>query len=66
MIARKPVTKTVQKKLPKEGATVGYSTRWGHGRGKIIEVYRRVNGPWLVLHDKLRNVSLTLRPSSVY
>jgi hypothetical protein len=64
--ARKPITKTAPRALPKEGRTYGYSTPWTTSRGKVIEVYRRVNGTWVVLHDKTRNVSITLRPSSVF
>lgn len=52
------------KKL-KEGKTVNYRTRGHASRGKIIEIYRRVNGPWLVLHDKARNTSITLRPKQI-
>lgn len=50
----------------KEGRIVNYTARIHSGRGKIIEVYRRANGMWVILHDKKRNVSVTLRPSQLY
>jgi hypothetical protein len=50
----------------KEGKIVNYTARKYGGRGKIIEVYQRLNGWWLIVHDKVRNKSVTLRPSQVY
>lgn len=50
----------------KEGKTVNYTARIHSGRGKVVEVYRRVNGHWVIVHDKARNLSVTLRPSQVH
>jgi len=50
----------------KEGKTMNYATRTHLGRGKVIEVYYRVNGWWLILHDKARNKSITLRQTQVF
>lgn len=49
----------------KEGKTVNYKNRGHTGRGKIIEVYRRANGVWVIVHDKARNASVSLRPSQL-
>ncbi len=49
----------------KEGRMVTYRARVYSGRGKVIEVYRRDNGAWVIVHDKARNVAITLRPSQV-
>lgn len=50
----------------KEGRMVTYKARIHSGRGKVIEIYRRANGPWVILHDKKRNLTVTVRPSQVF
>lgn len=49
----------------KEGKRVSYKARGHAGRGKVIEVYRRYNGYWVIVHDKARNASVSLRPSQI-
>lgn len=49
----------------KEGKTVSYKARKHEGRGKVVELYERANGHWVIVHDKARNVSVTLRPSQI-
>ncbi len=49
----------------KEGKTVSYKTRFGEGRAKIIEIYKRKNGVWLVGHDRKANKTVSLRPGQV-
>jgi hypothetical protein len=34
-------------------------------RGVVVETYRRANGTWIIVHDKVRNRSLTVRPQQV-
>jgi hypothetical protein len=55
----------VELKKLKEGRMVNYKARVYSGRGRIIEIYRRPNGPWVIVHDAKRNVSITLRPSQI-
>lgn len=50
----------------KEGRTVNYKSRGHAGRGKVIEKYQRKNGWWLIVHDKARNASVSLRPAQVF
>lgn len=50
----------------KDGKIVNYKARVYSGRGRVIEVYRRANGPWVVVHDKTRNMAVTLRPSQIH
>lgn len=50
----------------KAGKMVNYTARVHSGRGKVIEVYKRQNGMWVIVHDKVRNLSVTLRPSQLY
>jgi len=49
----------------KDGKTVNYKARKHAGRGKVIEMYQRGNGWWVIVHDKARNVSVTVRPSQI-
>jgi hypothetical protein len=49
----------------KDGKRVRYMARKFGGTGKIIETYRRANGMWVVVHDRKRNVAVTLRPSQI-
>lgn len=49
----------------KDGKRVRYQARVHSGLGKVIETYRRRTGLWVIIHDKARNVSVTVRPSQV-
>ena len=49
----------------KEGKMVSYATRFGSGRGKVIEVYKLANGMWVIVNDKARNAAVSLRPSQI-
>lgn len=49
----------------KDGKRVRYTARKHSGIGRVIEVYERLNGTWVALHDKQRNESVTVRPSQV-
>ena len=52
----------------KEGARVSYKARVHSGTGKVTQVYRSPGGGpgwWVIVHDKDRNVSVTVRPSQV-
>ncbi len=49
----------------KEGNVYRYKSRKHEGRGKVIEKYRLKTGDWVILHDKARNASVTVRPSQV-
>lgn len=48
-----------------DGTTVNYVSRVHTGRGKIIETYKRKTGMWVIVHDRSRNVSVTLRLSQI-
>lgn len=54
----------------KDGTKIYYRTysyvlgRVTH-RGVVVETYPRPNGLWVVVHDKERNKSVTLRPSQL-
>jgi hypothetical protein len=49
----------------KEGKRVRYVARKNSGIGRVVEVYPRKNGDWVVLHDKQRNAAVTVRPSQI-
>lgn len=49
----------------KDGKRVRYQARVHDGIGKIIETYRRKTGLWVIIHDRKRNKSVTVRPSQV-
>lgn len=49
----------------KDGKRVRYASRAHEGTGKIIETYRRKTGLWVIIHDRKRNASVTVRPSQV-
>ena len=49
----------------KEGRIYPYRSRCNEGRGKVVEKVRKRTGDWIMLHDKKRNVSVTVRPSQV-
>jgi hypothetical protein len=49
-----------------EGKVVRYKARVHEGKGKIIQVYRQRTGTWVIVHDKARNTSVTVRPSQVF
>lgn len=48
-----------------EGRVYRYKARVHEGRGKVVEVYQRKTGTWVILHDKARNATVTVRPSQV-
>lgn len=49
----------------KPGVVYRYKSRVHEGRGKVVEKYRLKTGDWVILHDKARNASVTVRPSQV-
>lgn len=50
----------------KDGKRVRYVARKTAGTGKVVETYRAANNSWwAVVHDKTRNVSITVRPSQL-
>lgn len=59
----------VDKPLPlakiTEGKRVRYAARITEGKGKVVQVYRGGSGHWVIVHDKERNRSVTVRPSQV-
>lgn len=48
-----------------EGKIVKYAARVYSGKGEVIQVYQGKTGPWVIVHDKSRNKSVTIRPSQV-
>lgn len=50
----------------KDGKRVRYVSRRHEGVGRIVETYRRATGLWVIIHDKARNVAVTVRPSQVH
>ncbi len=51
----------------KEGRVLSYKTHRGTiGRGRVIEVTRKLTGWWVILEDKQRARAVTLRPSQLY
>lgn len=48
-----------------EGKVVRYKARVHEGKGKVVQTYRQKTGNWVVIHDKARNASVTVRPSQV-
>ena len=50
---------------PKRKTAVGYTSRKNLGRATVVEGYRGETGDWVVLHDKQRDVRVTVRPSQV-
>lgn len=49
-----------------EGKTVRYRSRKHEGKGKVVQVYQDSRpSTWVVVHDKDRNASVTLRPSQL-
>lgn len=49
-----------------EGKVVRYKARVHEGKGKIVETYKRKTGDWVIVHDKERNRSVTVRPSQIF
>ncbi len=49
-----------------EGRVVRYVGRKYTGKGPVIQVYPGATGPWVIVHDKVRNKSITLRISQVF
>lgn len=49
----------------KEGKVVRYTARKYSGKGPVVQVYRGETGHWVIVHDKVRNKSITVRPSQV-
>jgi hypothetical protein len=49
----------------KDGKTLNYQTRFGAGRGKVIEKYKRRNGWWVIIHDKAQNKTVSVRPGQL-
>lgn len=48
------------------GKRVKYQTTRGvSGAGKVEDIKTSNNGAWIVVHDKTRNKTLTLRPGSL-
>lgn len=78
-VLRKPAVKTVAcKKIVgtpldklRVGATVDYFCRTNPRaegspyRGKITEIDAKATGAWVKLHDKSRDVIITVRPSQI-
>ena len=51
----------------KERTTYHYKARVHSGKGEMVQKYQDTRGTWwVVLHDKARNKSLTIRPSQVH
>lgn len=47
-----------------EGKVVSYKARKASGRGKVVQKYQDTRPTWwVVVHDKARNASVTVRPS---
>jgi predicted ArsR family transcriptional regulator len=54
------IAKLTEKKL------VAYETRFAQGTGRVVQVYKtKRNSTKVVLHDKARNVSVTVYPSEI-
>ncbi len=49
-----------------EGRVVRYQARIHSGKGKVVQTYRQKTGHWVIVHDKSRNSSVTVRPSQVF
>ena len=49
-----------------DGKRVSYKARVHTGQGRVVETYRRKTGHWVIIHDKKRNVAITVRPSQVF
>lgn len=53
----------------KEGKRVKYAANARNGKcegtGKVVQVYQTPTGARVVVHDKARNKSVTVRPSQV-
>lgn len=50
-----------------EGKSVRYKARVHEGTGKVVQVYQDTRpSHWVVIHDKARNTSVTVRPSQVF
>lgn len=48
-----------------EGKVVRYAARVYGGKGKVVQTYEGKTGHWVIVHDKARNASVTVRPSQV-
>lgn len=49
----------------KDGKRVGYHSRKIDGEGRVVESYKRKTGMWVIVHDKARNASVTVRQSQI-
>jgi hypothetical protein len=58
-------TTTVIVYPPKRKTAIGYTSRKNLGKATVVEGYRGETGDWVVLHDKQRDVRVTVRPSQV-
>lgn len=50
---------------PKRKAPVTYRSRKNGGKAKVLGGYEGETGAWVVLHDRERNATVTVRPSQV-
>ena len=74
-VARKPAVKVAKpaKGTPVDklviGKTYGYTSRTvgaeQNARGKLQEIDQKATGYWVKLHDKSRDVIITVRPTQI-